>query len=83
MRTFLHTPFEQFQANPSDVLAFAARAASLPTRLLRAPIAALNRRRQSGQAQAELAALDDHLLADIGLRRAPGDRLQPVNTPCG
>jgi uncharacterized protein YjiS (DUF1127 family) len=30
-----------------------------------------------------LSALDSHLLADIGLRRAPADHWQPINTPCG
>lgn len=82
MRTFLHSPFEQFSTGPVDVLAFAAKAVSLPTRLLRAPVAALKRSRQEAQAHAEFSALDRHVLADIGLRRAPADHWQPVNGPC-
>ncbi len=82
MRTFLPSPFEQFSTGPADVLAFAAKAVGLPTRLLRAPVAALKRSRQEAQAQAEFAALDSHVLADIGLRRAPADHWQPVNGPC-
>jgi len=82
MRTFLHSPFEQSAAGPSEILAFAAKAVSLPTRLLRAPVEALKRSRQQAQASAEFAALDSHVLADIGLRRAPAGHWQPVNGPC-
>ncbi len=82
MRTFLHSPFEQVSTGSADVLGFAAKAVSLPTRLLKAPVAALKRSRQEARAQAEFAALDSHVLADIGLRRAPADHWQPVNGPC-
>lgn len=82
MRAFLPSSFEQFSAAPADVLALAAKAVSLPTWLVRAPVAALKRSRRQAQAQAEFAALDRHVLADIGLRRAPADRSQPVNGPC-
>jgi uncharacterized protein YjiS (DUF1127 family) len=83
MRTFLHTPFDHIPARPGDALGLAARIASLPSRLLRAPVEALDRRRRERQADAELSALDSHLLADIGLRRAPADHWQPINTSCG
>ncbi len=82
MRTFLHSPFEQLSTAPADVLAFAAKALSLPARLLSAPVAALKRSRQEAQAQAEFAALNRHVLADIGLRRTPADHWHPVNGPC-
>jgi len=82
MRTFLHSPFAQFSTGSGDVLAVAAKALSLPTRLLGVPVAALKRSRQAARAQAEFAALNSHVLADIGLRRAPADHWQPVNGPC-
>ena len=83
MRSFLQTPFEQFSPRPADFVALAAKAAiSLPTRLLRAPVEAMKRSRREAQAQAAFAALDSHVLSDIGLRRTPADHWQPVNGPC-
>lgn len=82
MRTFLRTPFEQLSPSPGDVATLAAKAISLPTRLLRAPVAALSRSRKQARAQADFAQLNDRVLADIGLRRAPADHWQPLNGPC-
>ncbi len=67
----------------SDVLTVASRALSWPTRSLRAAVEGLNRRRERARLDAELAALDDRLLADIGLRRGPADRWDALNGPCG
>jgi len=83
MRTFIPTNFEQFSTSSASVRNLAEKALGLPTRLLRAPVEALNRQRKQALARAEFAALDSHLLADIGLRRAPIGQLRPVNTPCG
>jgi uncharacterized protein YjiS (DUF1127 family) len=82
MRTFLHTPFESFSTSSADVLTLAARAVSLPTRLLRAPVEAVKRSRREALARAEFAALDSRMLADIGLRRAPAGKWRPLNGPC-
>jgi uncharacterized protein YjiS (DUF1127 family) len=83
MRTPMHTTFDHLPTRSPDFVAYAARAVSWPTRLLRAPFEALNRRRKEARLQAELAALDDRLLADIGLRRVPADRWDALNGPCG
>jgi uncharacterized protein YjiS (DUF1127 family) len=70
-------------SRPSGALVLAARILSWPTRLLRAPVDALQRQRTQARAEAALAALDDRLLADIGLRRTPGDHWHSLNGPCG
>lgn len=83
MRTPMHTTFDHRSSRSPELLAFVARAVSWPTRFLRTSVETLNRRREQARLQAELAALDDHLLTDIGLRRAPADRWDAVNGPCG
>ncbi len=78
-----HITLDHPSSQPADIRSLATKAITWPARLLRAPVDALNRRREAARAHAELAALDDRLLADIGLRRAPADQLQAINGPCG
>lgn len=79
----IHTTSDRLPARSGDVLTLAARAISWPARLLRAPVEALNRHRVEARAVAELAALDDRLLADIGFRRGPADHWSRLDGPCG
>ena len=83
MRTTMHITFDRISYRSPALLALAAKAATWPARLVRAPLEALNRRREQARLEAELAALDRRLLADIGLRRAPADQWQAVDSPCG
>jgi uncharacterized protein YjiS (DUF1127 family) len=66
---------------PADILepqaGFARRVLGGPWQLLQAPVQALNRRFAAAREEAELAALDDHLLHDLGLKRSLID-----HTPC-
>lgn len=82
MRTTMHITFDRISYRSPALLAL-AKAATWPARLVRAPLDALNRRREQARLEAELAALDGRLLADIGLRRAPADQWQAVDSPCG
>lgn len=70
-------------SRPANVVELATKVLSWPTRLVRAPLEALGRQRQQARLEAETAALDDRVLADIGVRRAPGDRWQRLDGPCG
>lgn len=83
MRTAMHTTLVHLSTRSPDVLTSVAKVVSWPSRLVRSAFAALNRSREEARLQAELAVLDDRLLADIGLRRAPADRWDAVNGPCG
>ena len=78
----MHTTLDRFSPR-ADVLTLAARAISWPTRSVRAALDGLNRRRERARLRAELTALNDRLLADIGLRRGPADHWHAVNSSCG
>lgn len=83
MTTPMNTTFARLSRPTTGALDLAAKVLAWPTRLLLAPVEALQRQRAQARAEAAVAALDDRVLADIGLRRAPGDRWQRIDGPCG
>lgn len=75
--------FDQLFPSSTSIRDLAAKTLEWPRHLLRAPVEALNRRRDEARLTADLAALDDHVLADLGLQRSLVDRSRFLNSRCG
>ncbi len=73
--------FAQFSARSSSLRDAAAKVFGTPWQLLRAAHDATTRRRETARQRADIAALDAHLLRDIGLRRSLVDRSQLLRPP--
>ena len=71
----------QFSVRSSSLREAAAKIFGTPWQLLRAAHEAAGRRRETARLRAEVAALDQHVLTDIGLRRSLVDRSQLLRPP--
>jgi len=78
-----HPAFGRLLPATTSLRDIAARTLDWPRQLLRAPVDALNRHRDEARLAADLAALDQHVLADLGLHRSLVDRSHFLAGRCG
>ncbi|HEX9463820.1 MAG TPA: DUF1127 domain-containing protein [Alphaproteobacteria bacterium] len=77
------TRYFDFSDQTSRLGESVTRFVASPWHLLQRSAQAVERRRKAAQVRADLASLDPHLLADIGLRRSLIDPARLCEPPCG
>lgn len=77
------TRYFDFSDQTSRLGESVTRLVTSPWYVLQRSARAIERRRKAAQVRADLASLDPHLLADIGLRRSLVDPARLSEPPCG